>query len=296
MSVRDIALALTVVVIWGVNFVAIKWAVADLPPLFVTALRYLGTVLPAVFFIKRPAVGLPILIGYGLALGFAQFGLLFSAIKLGMPAGLASVVLQTQAFFTIILAVFALGERMSRAQIAGFAIAVIGVSAIAAARFEGAAQAVVPLLMTIAAGFFWGVSNILVKRAGRIDMFGFVVWTSLVPIAPLLLLSYLLEGGGTYAMLFTDLSWRGGLSIVYIIYLATLVGFGIWSKLLGTYPATTVAPLSLLVPVVGMTAAMVLVGERFTLLEAGGAVLIMCGLAVAVLAPRVLRRQIVKVI
>ena len=114
MSVRDIVLALTVVVIWGVNFVAIKWAVADLPPLFVTALRYLGAALPAVFLVKRPAVGLSILIGYGLALGFAKFGLLFSAIKFGMPAGLASVVLQTQAFFTIILAVLA--PRLMRRQ------------------------------------------------------------------------------------------------------------------------------------------------------------------------------------
>ena len=296
MSVRDIALALTVVVIWGVNFVAIKWAVADLPPLFVTALRYLGAALPAVFFVKRPQVSLLLLVGYGLALGVAQFGLLFSAIKFGMPTGLASVVLQVQAFFTILLALAFLNERLGRIQVIGFVVATIGVGAIATARLDGAAQALVPMLMTLAAGFFWAVSNILVKHAGRIDMFSFVVWASLVPPLPLLALSFLLEGGDTYAMVFTDLTWRGGLSIAFIVYAATLFGFGVWSMLLGRYPAATVAPFSLLVPVIGMAAAMVLVGERFTPLEAGGAVLIMCGLAVAVLAPRLLRRQTAKAI
>lgn len=296
MSPRDIALALLVIVIWGGSFVAIKWAVADLPPLFVTALRYLGAALPAVFFVRRPQVSLLLLVGYGLALGVAQFGLLFSAIKFGMPTGLASVVLQVQAFFTILLALAFLNERLGRIQVIGFVVATIGVGAIAAARLDGAAQALVPMLMTLAAGFFWAVSNILVKHAGRIDMFSFVVWASLVPPLPLLALSFLLEGGDTYAMVFTDLTWRGGLSIAFIVYAATLFGFGVWSMLLGRYPAATVAPFSLLVPVIGMAAAMVLVGERFSPLEAGGAVLIMCGLAVAVLAPRLLRRQTAKAI
>ena len=296
MSFRDIVLALMVVTVWGINFVAIKWAVADLPPLFVTALRYIGAALPAVFFIRPPKVKLSILIGYGLALGFAQFGLLFSAIKLGMPSGLASVVLQVQAFFTIALAVAFLGERLTRAQAAGISIAVLGISAIAAARFDGAAMALIPLLMTVAGGFFWGVSNILVKRAGKIDMFAFVVWSSLVPPIPLLILSYFLEGGSSYALLFTDLSLRGGLSLAFNVYMASLFGFGVWSMLLGKYSATSVAPLSLLVPVVGMAAAMVLVGERFSALEASGAGLIMCGLAVAVLAPRLMRRRLAKAV
>jgi O-acetylserine/cysteine efflux transporter len=288
MSLKDIGLALGVIVVWGVNFVAIKWAVSDLPPLFVTALRYIGAALPAVFFVRRPKVALSLVIGYGLALGVAQFGLLFSAIKLGMPAGLSSVVLQTQAFFTIALAVSFLGERLDRAQGLGFIIAVFGVLAIAAARLEGATQAIVPLLMTVLAGFFWGVSNIIVKRIGRVNMFAFVVWSSLVPPLPLLALSFVVEGGGTYAMLFSDLTLRGGLSIAFIVYMATLFGFGVWSMLLSEYPAATVAPFSLLVPVVGMASAMILLGERFTLLEAGGAVLIMAGLAISVFGPRLI--------
>lgn len=291
MAPRHLALALAVVVVWGVNFVAIKWAVTDLPPLFVTALRYLGAALPAVFFVKRPKVALPILIGYGLALGFAKFGILFSAISFGMPAGLASVVLQTQAFFTILLAVGFLGERMTKGQIAGLGIAVIGISAIAGARLDGAAQAIVPLCMTIAAGFFWGLSNLIVKRAGQIDMFGFVVWSSLVPPIPLLLLSFVLEGGQTYTQLTTQLTLRGGLSLAFIIYMATLFGFGIWSMLLSKYPASTVAPLSLLVPVIGMASSMILLGESFTMFEALGSALVLAGLGVAMLLPRLLDRR-----
>src|SRR3954463_9609914 len=131
MSVRDTLLVLAVVLVWGVNFVAIRWGVDEVPPLLLTALRYVVAAVPAVFFIKRPKVALGILVGYGIAVGVGQFGLLFTAIKFGMPAGLASVVIQLQVFFTIGLAVLFLGERPRGAQFAGALVAFAGIGVIA---------------------------------------------------------------------------------------------------------------------------------------------------------------------
>ena len=192
MPPRDIALALGVVVIWGLNFIAIKWSVAEIPPFLLTALRYVGCAFPAVFFIKRPKLGWPIMLAYGLSVGVLQFSFLFTAIQLGMPAGLASLVMQMQVFFTMGLAVLFLGERPTGIQIGGAALALVGLGAIGSEHLGSAV--LLPLLMTLAAAFFWGLSNIVTKRAGKVDMLAFVVWGALVPIAPMLVLSLLFEG------------------------------------------------------------------------------------------------------
>src|SRR4051812_35440322 len=145
LSLRGLLLALLVVLVWGLNFVFIKWGVEEVPPLLLTALRYLCAALPMVFFVRRPQVRTGTLVIYGLAIGLAQFGLLFSAIKLGMPAGLASLIIQTQAFFTIALAMLFLGEKLGRWQGIGALVAVAGILVIATERFE--ITALVPLLM-----------------------------------------------------------------------------------------------------------------------------------------------------
>ena len=199
MSTRDVALTLAVIVIWGVNFMAIKWGVAEVPPLLLTALRYVVAAVPAIFFVRRPTVRLSILVAYGLAIGVGQFGLLFSAIHLGMPAGLASLVLQLQSFFTIGLAVAFLGERPKGAQLFGALVALVGIGGIIAVReaFEGAALWPFGDDGLRGGGMLEGVaSTSLVKKAGRIDMLGFVVWSSLAPPIPLYLLSLIFEGPG----------------------------------------------------------------------------------------------------
>jgi O-acetylserine/cysteine efflux transporter len=206
MPLRDIGLALCVIIVWGLNFVAIKWGVDEVPPFLLTALRYIGCALPAVFFIRRPKVGWGLLVAYGMSVGVLQFGILFSAVKLGMPAGLASLVMQVQVFFTMALAVLFLGERPGLAQLGGAAVALAGLGVIAIGQWGGAV--LVPLLMTVAAAGFWAVSNIVNKRAGKIDMVAFVVWGSLVPPLPLLALSMLFEGPQAL-MALTQLSPRG---------------------------------------------------------------------------------------
>lgn len=285
MSPRDLILAVLVVIVWGMNFVAIRWGVDEVAPLLMTGLRYLLAAVPAVFFIRRPAVSWPVLIGYGVAIGVLQFGFLFSAIKLGMPAGLSSLVMQLQAFFTMGLAVLLLGERPKPVQWLGAAIAFGGIAVIGTERLDGAA--LVPLLMTVAAAFFWGVGNIVTKRAGKVDMLGFVVWSALVPPLPMLALSLVFEPGAIPAAM-ADLTWYGGGSLLFVAYASTLFGYGIWSYLLSRYPAGLVAPFSLLVPIAGMASAALLLGETVTGLEIAGSALVFVGLVVNVFGPRVL--------
>lgn len=284
MSPRDVLLALIVVVVWGLNFVAIKWGVELVPPLLLTTLRYTFAAFPAVFFVPRPKVKLSILVTYGVFVGLLQFGTLFVAIKLGMPAGLSSLVIQMQAFFTIAFAVLLLGERPGRFQIIGALVALLGIVVIAVERLSG--TALVPLLMTLFAAAAWGVANIVTKRAGKIDMIGFVVWSSLVPPIPLLLLSFWLEGAATDWTALTHAGWLLVGTVAFNAYAATLIGFGLWSVLLGRYPASTVAPFSLLVPVVGIAAGVLVLGERVTLLEAIGSAVIFAGLLINVFGGR----------
>lgn len=288
MALRDIGLALLVAAIWGLNFVFIKWGVEQVPPLFLTALRYLCAALPAVFFIKRPQVRLGTMAIYGLAIGFAQFGLLFSAIKLGMPAGLASLLMQLQAFFTVVLALFFLGEKLTRFQTMGGIVAMVGVAVIATERVE--LTALVPLLMIILAAFFWGVANIASKKAGQIDMLSFVVWSSLVPILPLLCLSLVVEGPAQIGAALTNFSGRSVFVVLFNGYAATILGFGLWSYLLKRYPASLIAPFSLLVPVAGIASSMLLLGEHITFIEIAGSVLIFVGLVCSVLGARLYNR------
>jgi O-acetylserine/cysteine efflux transporter len=288
MSPRDLLLTLAVVTVWGVNFVAIKWGVDEVPPLLLTALRYLCAAVPAIFFIRRPKVGLGILVAYGNSIGVLQFGLLFVAIKLGMPAGLSSLVMQLQVFFTIGLAVAFLGERPGRFQLVGAVVAFAGIGAIGLERLEGAA--LVPLLMTIAAALFWGIGNIVTKKAGRIDMLSFVVWSSLVPPIPLYLASLLFEGPGALPQALGQITWLGGGSLLFISYGATLFGYGLWSLLLSRYPANIVAPFTLLVPITGIGSAALLLGETISGIEVFGSGLVFAGLLLNVFAPRLRKR------
>lgn len=289
MAPRDIALALAIVLVWGVNFMAIKWGVAEVPPLLLTALRYVVALLPAVFFVKRPQVALSILVAYGLFIGVGQFGFLFTAIHLGMPAGLASLVLQLQTFFTIGLAVAVLGERPRRTQLAGAAVALGGIVLIGIEKFAGAGFW--PLVMTVCGAAGWAVSNIIVKRAGKIDMLSFVVWSSLVPIVPLLLLSLLIEGPGAVPYAVTHLTWLGLGSLLFVGWVSTDFGYGAWSALLGRYPASIVAPFTLLVPVVGLSSGQLILGEAMSGLDWAGSALVFLGLLINVFGPRLFARR-----
>ncbi|EBN9928943.1 O-acetylserine/cysteine exporter [Salmonella enterica subsp. enterica] len=293
MSRKDGFLALLVVVVWGLNFVVIKVGLHHMPPLLLAGLRFLLVAFPAIFFVARPKVPLTLLLGYGLTISFGQFAFLFCAIKFGMPAGLASLVLQAQAFFTMALGAFVFSERLQRKQLAGIALAIIGVLVLIEASLNGQHIAMSGFMLTLAAAFSWACGNIFNKKimqhSPRPAVMSLVVWSALIPILPFLLSSLLLEGAAHITQSLITIDMTTILSLLYLAFVATILGYGIWGTLLGRYETWRVAPLSLLVPVVGLASAAVLLGETLTGMQLAGAVLIMAGLYINVFGFRARR-------
>jgi len=281
---RHIALALLVVAIWGFNFVVIKLSVEALPPILAAGLRFVAAALPAVFFVRPPKARWWLVVGFGLSWGFALYGFLNLAIAWGMSAGLSSLVLQTQAFFTMALAFLLLGERPSGFQIVGALIAFAGIGVIALERL--AATALLPLVMTLLAAVSWGLANVLTKKAGRVNALAFTVWGALAAPLPLIGLSLLIEGPDAIRTALLDFSWSDAGLIAFLAYPATLLGGAIWSWLLGRHPASVVAPFTLLVPITGLLSGYLVLGETITPVEIGGAALVIAGLVVTVLRGR----------
>ena len=284
MPIRHVLLALLVVAIWGFNFVVIKLSVAALPPLLAASLRFGFAAVPLVFFVKPPKVAWQLVVAYGMAFGVGLYGFLNLSMAWGMSAGLSSLALQTQAFFTMALAFFLLGERPRRVQILGAAIAFAGIAVIGTERLADAA--LLPLGMTLLAALCWGLANILIKKAGRIDPLSLTVWGALVAPLPLLALSLLIEGPEAVSAALAGFDWGDAGLIAFLAYPATLLGMAIWSWLLAQHPASVVAPFTLLVPITGLGSGYLVLGETITPIEIAGAGLVIAGLVVTLMRPR----------
>jgi O-acetylserine/cysteine efflux transporter len=272
---RHTALAAAVATVWGVNFVIIDVGLGSFPPLLFAALRFVLVAFPAVFFLRRPPVALRWVLGVGLFMSAGQFGLLFTAMHDGLPAGLASLVLQLQSVFTIALAVALLGERLRLVQVLGALVALGGLGVIGAGRAHGVPLGA--LLLCIAAAGSWAIGNICNRRAQAPDALGLLVWSSLVPPLPLLGLSLLTEDLGGLTIT------AGGIAaLLYVVILSTFGGFGVWAALMGRHPASSVAPFTLLVPVAGIAAAWLWLSEAPGASELAGAALVLAGLALTV--------------
>ncbi len=262
-----IALAILVTAIWGFNFVVIKVGVAHVPPLLLTGLRFLFAGLPAAFFIQKPKTEWRYIASFGFALGVVKFGLLFVAIHLGLSASLASLVMQLQVFFTILFAALLMGETPKPNQIIGALIAFVGIAIIAASRWSG--PEIMPLGLCVLAAFTWGIANIIAKKSGETNVFAFIIWASLIPPLPLFALSWLTEDRALIVQTITHPSWLTIGSVLFLASLATVFCFGLWNKLLHQYPAATVTPFALLVPVFGIASGVIFLNEPF-----GGAAII----------------------
>ena len=280
MPLRDVLTALFVVVVLGSNFVAIKVGLEQVPPLLLTGLRFLFAALPAAFFVRPPKAPAGLVVAFGFALGVVQFGLLFVAIRLGMPTGLASLVIQLQVFFTIALASVLLSERPTGLQVLGGLLAASGVAVIAT--WQAQEVPLVPLLLVVGAAMAWASANVIVKKAGRIDMLALVVWGSLVAPPPLFALSLAVEGPAAILGVLAHPAWRSVAAVAFLAYPATLLAFALWSRLLSRHPAATVTPFALLVPVVGIASTSFLLGEAVEAAELAGATLVLAGLALNV--------------
>ncbi|MEV7424198.1 EamA family transporter [Streptomyces sp. NPDC091212] len=282
MRTTHIALAVLVAALWGVNFVVIEIGLGHFPPLLFSALRFLVAALPAVFFVGRPKVAWKWVVGVGLALGVAKFGLLFVGMDRGMPAGLSSLVLQIQAVFTALFATLFLGERPGRVRLLGMGVALTGIAV--AAVDEGASGPLLAFALVVAAAACWGVSNVLTRKASPADSLNFMVWVSTVPVVPLLGLSLLFEGPAADLAALRALDATGAGVIVYVAWVTTVFGFGVWGFLLRRYPASSVAPFSLLVPVFGMSSAALLLGESISPARWCAAALLVGGVALTSLS------------
>ncbi|MFE4695077.1 EamA family transporter [Streptomyces sp. NPDC056749] len=294
MTARDRSLAVLVAVLWGLNFLAVRVGLDHFPPFFLAALRYLVLAVPVVLFVPRPGVPLRWLFGYGLGFGVAQFGLLFLAIEQGMPSGLASVVVQASAPFTVLLGALLLRERVTGRQLAGIALAVLGMVVIAVDRSRTAP--LLPLVLTVLAALGWAVGNLASRQAKPEYPLRFALWMAVIPPLPLLALSAVMEGPATgwraLGSAFGPDGWPGLVALVYIAVLGSVVGSGIWTALLKRYPAGVVAPFSMLVPVVGLAGAWLALDERPTgWAVAGGAVVVAGVLLGTGWLPRFLRER-----
>lgn len=283
----DVGLAFLVILVWGVNFAVIRFGVAEVPPLLLGGLRFMLAAFPALLFLRPPPLPLRLYLAYGMSISVGQFAFLFSAIHLGMPSGLASLVLQSQSFFTMILAAFWLKERWRGNQLAGLLLAAAGLVLIGSA--HGVSMPLGGFLLTLLAASMWACGNIVtrtISRHGPINQLAFVVWASLVPPLPFLAFSLLLEGPAAMAAALSGFSLGSLAAVAYLAWAATLLGYGLWTRLLTRYPVNQVAPFSLLVPVVGLFTGWLVFGETLQSIHLMGGGLLMLGLALNLFGAR----------
>lgn len=276
---RDRLLALLVAICWGVNFPATTLALEHFPPLLMVALRFILIAIPTMIFVPWPKVPARWLIGVGLGIGTMQFALLYVAMSIGMPAGLASIVLQASALFTVLLGAVFLRERLSSRQVVGFVLAVAGLVVIAVHRSQVAA--LVPLLLTLGGALGWAIGNICSRQARAPKPLHLTLWMSVVAPLPLLALSLLFEGPRRdWDALRTTPTWDALpsiLGLLYIVIVATLIGYGLWNTLLSRHPSNVVAPFAMLVPVTGVLSAWMLLGEVPNVVELVAGALVVGG-------------------
>ncbi len=286
---RHLLLALSVIVVWGTNFVVIKSALGQFPPLLFAALRFTFVLLPAVFLLKRPDVPWRQLAAYGLLIGVGQFGILYTAMNGQISPGLASVVMQSQVLFTILFSVWLEGERLRALQVTAIALAVGGIGVIAW-HTDGDTTAL-GLGMALAAALSWAGGNFVAKRSGKVNMLAYVVWASMFCLPPLFALSLLIEGWDAidYALRHADTAgWTG---VLWQTVGNTLFGYVGWGWLLARHPSATIAPLALLIPIVGLASAVWWLDEPMPAWKVAAATLVVGGVALNMLWPRMKARM-----
>jgi len=276
------------VAVWGTNFVVIKFALGTLPPLLLATLRFALAFAPAALFVARPAVSWRTLAAYGVLIGAGQFGLLFIALRADITPGLASLVVQTQVFFTIGLAMALAGERVRGFQALALALAAAGLALIALN--TSASTTPLGIALVLLAALAWSAGNLVARRAGRVDMLGFMVWSSLFAVPPLALLSWQFEGSPAIAQGLAAAGPGVWAAVLWQSLGNTLFGYGAWAWLLARHPAATITPMALLVPVFGIGASALVLGEALPGWKLGAAALVLAGLGLNILWPRLAGR------
>ena len=254
---------------------------ADVPPLVFVAIRFLLVIIPAIFFIRPPAIGWRNILAIGAFLSLGQFALLYLALALGMPAGLASLLLQTQVVLSVIVSAIVLRERPTRRQLVGIIVGMAGLTVVVVG--HSAAAPWLPLVVTMLAALAWAIGNVLSRRAKAASGLSLVVWSGLVVPIPSLALALIVDTPAVVIDSIVNISLVAILSTVYTAVAASLIGYGIWNSLLARYPTSSVVPFTLLIPIIGILAAWVVQGEEPTASELVGGAIMLAGLATAVI-------------
>jgi O-acetylserine/cysteine efflux transporter len=284
MPAKHSLLALLVVAIWGLNFVVIDEGLTDIPPLVFLALRFVVVAIPAIFFVRRPAIGWRDLLLIGAFLSLGQFALLYIALALGMPAGLASLLLQTQVVLSVLISAVVLRERPTVRQGIGIAVGMVGLGIVVVGHTSAAPW--LPLVVTLLAALSWAIGNVLSRRAAASSGLSLVVWSALIVPVPSLALAALFDPPAVILDAIVTISPTAVASTIYTAVFASLVGYTIWNSLLARYPTSAVVPFTLLVPVLGIVAAWVVQGEQPTASQLAGGAIMLAGLAAAVVRRR----------
>ena len=282
------ATALLVVFIWGTNFVFIRYGLDELAPFTFALLRFTLVALPLVFILPKPSVRWWSIIAYGWCIAVGQFGLLFWAMQANISAGLASLIIQMQVFFTIILSAVLLRESVKPQQIVSLGICFVGLLTIAV--FTDGHTTLVGIGVTLLAALSWSAGNLLAKQAGEIDYLGFIAWSSLFALPPLALLAVYFEGLDGVLQSVTNTSWQAWLVVLWQSIGNTMIGYGLWNMLLSRYPASSVTPWGLMIPVFGMSASSVMLAEPMPWWKLLAIFLILLGLVLNMVSSRKNRR------
>lgn len=277
MKLQHIGLAILGMAIWGFNFVAISVVLKELPPFLFTGIRFAATFFPFIFFVRKPAVSWWQIFFIGLTLMTLQFALMFKGIEMGVGGGVASTVVQCQAFFTLLIGAVILREKPASREIAGLLIAVVGIVTIALTMNMASVGGI---LVLIVSSFFWATGSILLKRVGNVDMLALVIYASLVPPIPMFAMSYIFEGPERIVATLYTVSINSFVALAYMVLASTLLAYTIWGYLIKTYEAKQVAPFGLLVPIFGVFSGWLLMGEQFGPQRLTGTALVFTGLLV----------------
>ncbi|MGM9453538.1 EamA family transporter [Legionella bozemanae] len=286
MPITHLLLALLVVVIWGINFLFVSFGLEEISPLLLCALRFLLASIPAIFFIKLPQSSFRAIVLYGFVMFALQFAFLFIGMNVGMPAGMASLLMQTQVFFSMFFAVVFLGEQPNTGQILGALVAFAGIGLVAM-HFDSDIS-LAGFVFILAAAATWGLGNLITKRikGSNTNMMAMIAWGSFVACIPMFLLSLMFEGPSSFVYTYEHISWRGTLSLFYIVFASTWIGYGVWNWLIARYPVGVVAPFTLLVPIVAILSSVLVLGEPFQQWKLAAGLLVIGGLCINVLGVR----------
>ncbi|MGG7557368.1 EamA family transporter [Pseudomonas sp. ES3] len=278
MQKKHLVLAILVTLVWGVNFPITKLGLRSIDPFVLTGIRFALAAIPLVFFIKRPAIKFSYVVAYGFIFGLGMWGVINYGIQVGVSPGIASLIIQLSVFFTMGWGALLFKEKLRRAQLIGALLALVGLAGIIST--QQGEHAILGVLLIVLSAVAWSVGNVIIKTSGVKEIFSFMVWASLFPPIPLFFIAWLMQGAAPFENLQSSLDLTAVLSIIFQVYLATHFAYWGWNSLLKLYPVSTVAPLSLLIPVFGIGSSMLIIGEHISIPNLISIAIIIMGLAV----------------